>query len=133
MQKKIILLASFVDEEYLDKFLYKIYKNFGVNKKTVFVFKTEQGYVLTYRLFLQLGERINIRKELPRTVQIHKKGKTFFTINALNKLIERDHNIQGGNINYKQYDVDWEKYSDKIILLKEDNLEILDLNRIFLD
>ena len=78
-------------------------------------------------------KKINIRKELPRTVQIHKKGNTFFTINALNRLIERDHDIKGGNINYKQYEIDWEKYRDKIILLKEDNLEILDLNKIFLD
>ena len=66
MQKKIILLASFIDKEYLDKFLYKIYKNFGVNKKTVFVFETEQGLVLTYRIFLQLGEKNKYQKRITK-------------------------------------------------------------------
>lgn len=131
MQKKILLVATFVTEDYLDRFLYKIYKNFGVNKKTVFIFETEDGLLLTYKIYLNIGERINIRKELPKTVQIHKRGTTFFTINALNKLIERDFNLDGGNVNYKKYDIDWEKYQNKIILLKDNQLEILDLNRRF--
>jgi hypothetical protein len=131
MQKKILLVATFVSEDYLDRFLYKIYKNFGVNKKSVFVFETEDGLLLTYKIYLNIGERINIRKELPKTVQIHKRGMTFFTINALNKLIERDFGLDGGNVNYKKYEIDWEKYENKIILLKGDTLEILDLKRRF--
>ena len=134
MQKKIILVATFIEPEHLSDFLYRIYKNFGVNKKTVFAFDTGNGgTLLTYRIFLNLGEKINIRKELPKTVQIHKRGTTFFTINALNKLIERDFDLHGLNINYKSYDIDWVKYENTIILLKNDELEILELNRIFLD
>ncbi|MHA2055612.1 MAG: hypothetical protein ACW99F_18700 [Candidatus Hodarchaeales archaeon] len=133
MQKKILLVATFVSEDYLTRFLYKIYKNFGVNKKTVFLFETEDGLLLTYKIYLNIGERVNIRKELPKTVQIHKRGMTFFTINALNRLIERDFNLDGGNVDYKKYDIDWEKYENKIILLKDDELEILDLRRKFID
>jgi hypothetical protein len=134
MQKKIILVATFIETEHLSDFLYKIYKNYGVNKKTVFAFDTGLGNtLLTYRIFLNLGEKINIRKELPKTVQIHKRGTTFFTINALNRLIERDFDLDGLNINYKSYDIDWSKYKNTIILLKNDVLEILDLERIFLD
>ncbi len=134
MQKKIILVATFVRPDYLDRFLYKIYKKFGINKKTVFVFETEDdSLLLTYKIFLNLGERINIRKELPRTVQIHKRGVTFFTINALNRLIERDFNLTSGNVNHKEYEIDWEKYKNKIILLKDDELEILSLTKKFLD
>lgn len=131
MQKKILLVATFVTEDYLDKFLYRIYRNFGVNKKNVFIFETEEGLLLTYKLYLNIGERINIRKELPKTVQIHKRGTTFFTINALNKLIERDFNLVGGNVDYKKYDIDWSEYKDTIILLKDNELEILSLNRRF--
>ena len=88
MQKKIILLATFLEKENLDKFLYKIYKKFGIKKKSVFLFETDDGeLILTYRLFLELGQKINIKTELPKTIQIHKKGTTFFTINSLNKLI----------------------------------------------
>tara|TARA_R110000868_G_scaffold389064_1_gene658236 strand:- start:124 stop:528 length:405 start_codon:yes stop_codon:yes gene_type:complete len=128
MQKKVILLATFITPDYLDKFLYKIYKNFGVKKKSVFLFETNNGeIILTYRLFLNFDEKVNIRKELPNTVQIHKKGTTFFTINSLNKLIEKEYNIPKGNTDYSKYEVDWSKYENTMISLRNNNLEILPL------
>lgn len=130
MQKKVILLATFLNPEYLDKFLFKLYKNFGVKKNSVFVFETEGGdLILTFRIFLDLGQSFNIKKELPRTIQIHKKGNTFFTINSLNRLIEEEFNLTGGNVDYSKYQVEWEKYENCMISLKNNNLEILRLNR----
>lgn len=130
MQKKILLLVTFVSPDYLDKFLFKIYKQFGVNKKKVFVFETDtEDLVLTYRIYLDFDKKINIKKELPKTIQIHKKAGTFFTINALNKLIERDNNLDGGNIEYNKYEVNWDEYVDKLILLKNNELDILSLKR----
>jgi hypothetical protein len=130
MKKKVILLATFTDYEYIDKFLFKIYKKFGVKKKSVFMFETEEGdIILTYRIFLEFDQRLNIRKELPKTIQIHKKNTTFFTINSLNKLIEKDFNLDGGNVDYSKYDIDWSKYENCMISLKNDNLEILQLKK----
>lgn len=130
MQKKVILLATFLNPEYLDKFLFKLYKNFGVKKNSVFVFETEGGdLILTFRIFLDLGQSFNIKKELPRTIQIHKKGNTFFTINSLNRLIEEEFNLTGGNVDYSKYQVEWEKYENCMISLKNNNLEILRLSR----
>lgn len=130
MQKKVILLATFTDNEYLDKFLLKIYKKFGINKKSVFLFETESGeLLLTYRVFLDFDQKLDIRKELSKTIQIHKKGSTFFTINSLNTLIERDFNLSGGNVDYSKYEIDWSKYENTIISLKNNNLEILRLNK----
>lgn len=130
MQKKIILVATFVNPSYLDKFLYKIYKNFGVKKNTVFIFETDtEDLLLTYKIFLDFDKKIDIKKELPKTVQIHKKGATFFTINALNKLIEKDFNVQSGNVNHSEYNLDWSKYENTIILLKNNELDILPLKR----
>lgn len=131
MQKKILLLATFLNnEEELYDFLYMIYKNFGVKKTSVFLFETEEKkLILTYRLFLKLGQHFNIRKELPNTIQIHKKGTTFFTINSLNKLIEKEFNLNGGNVDYSQYDIEWSKFTDSMISLKGDDLEILHLTR----
>ncbi len=52
MQKKIILVATFVNPSYLDKFLYKIYKSFDVKKNTVFIFETDtEDLLLTYKIF----------------------------------------------------------------------------------
>jgi len=130
MQKKTILLATFLTKDYLDKFLYKIYKKFGVKKKSVFLFETESGdLILTYRLFLEIGQKINIRQELPKTVQVHKKGTTFFTINSLNKLIEQEFNLLEGNIDHSQYEIDWSRFEDCMISLKDNQLEILKLNK----
>jgi hypothetical protein len=130
MQKKVILLATFTTPEYLENFLYKLYKQFGVKKKSIFLFETDNGeMILTYRLFLSLGEKINIRKELPKTVQIHKKGTTFFTINSLNRLIEKEYDLPKGNTNHSSYEIDWSKYENTMISLRNDNLEILTLNK----
>lgn len=126
MQKKTILLATFLTKDYLEEFLYKIYKKFGVKKKSVFMFETEEGnLILTYRLFLNFDQKLNIRKELPKTIQIHKKGSTFFTINSLNKLIEKEFNLNGGNVDHSKYNIDWGKYENCMISLQNNNLEIL--------
>ena len=130
MQNKTILLATFVNPNYLDKFLYKLYKKFGINKRSVFIFETEgEDLLLTYRLFIKEDERVDIRKEFRKTVQIHKKGMTFFTINALNSLIKKEFDLDDGNVNYSSYEIDWDKYQNKLILLKNNQLEILTLTK----
>ena len=132
MQQKILLLASFLKAENLDNFLIKIKKKFGVKKENVFFFKTEnEGYILTYKIHIDIDNKVDIKKELHKSIQVHKKGDTIFTINALNKLIERESGL-GGNVNYKEYKINWDDYKNKIILLKGDNLEITNIERIFL-
>lgn len=133
MQHKILLLASFVDKNYVHKFLYRLKDRHKVDTDKVFIFDlSEDDFLLTYKLKIEPGVRFNIREELPKTIQVHKKQKTFFTINALNKLIERDSGLSDGNVNHKQHKVDWDKYSDKLVLLKKDVLEISDIKRVFL-
>lgn len=130
MQKKTILLTTFVNPSYLENFLNMLEKRHSIKREDVFIFETTgEDLILTFKIFLNIGERIDIRKEFRRTLQVHKKGKTFFTINALNRLIEIDFDLTPGNIDYKSHEVDWSKYSDKMILLKNNELEILDIKR----
>jgi hypothetical protein len=131
MQQKTLLLASFVKEEYLESLLKKINRKFDVKKEQVFFFKTDNEFLLTYKINLNIEQKIDIKKEIPKTIQVHKKGDTIFTINALNKLIEQESGL-GGNVNYKEYKIDWEKFKNKIILLKGDSLEITTIERVFL-
>jgi hypothetical protein len=133
MQYKTLLLASFVDKNYLHKFLYNLKENHGVNSDKVFVFDlNEDTNLLTYKIKIDLGVRFDIRRELPKTIQIHKKRQTFFTINALNRLIERDSGLTEGNINHKEHTIDWSKYENNLILLRGDKLEISEIKRVFL-
>jgi hypothetical protein len=130
MQKKTILLAAFVNPFYLDKFLDMLERRHSIKRESVFIFETKQeDLVLTFKIFLNIGERIDIRREFRRTLQVHKKGQTFFTINALNRLIERDFDLIPGNIDYKSHEIEWSNYQNKIILLKNNELDILDIKR----
>ena len=130
-QQKVLLLASFLREDQIYGFLKKLDNKFEVKKENVFFFKQENGeFVLTYRLFLDPETRVDIKKDLNKTIQIHKKGDTIFTINALNKLIEQESGTM--NINHKDYKIDWDVYKNKIILLRENKLEITSIERIFI-
>jgi hypothetical protein len=133
MQYKILLLASFVGKENTREFLNDLNVNFNINSDKVFVFElNDDTHLITYKLKIDIGVRFDIKKEIPKTIQIHKKSLTFFTINALNKLIERDSELSVGNINHKEHQIDWGVYKNKLILLKNDRLEISDINRVFL-
>lgn len=133
MQHKTLLLASFVNKEHLHKFTHNLNTKHEVNNDKIFIFNlTENTYLLTYKIKIDLGVKFDIKRELPKTIQIHKKRQTFFTINALNKLIEQDSSLMKGNINHKEHQIDWSKYENKLILLRGDNLEISDINRVFL-
>lgn len=133
MQYKILLLASFVKKSQLDIFLSDLSEKHNVKPDKVFVFElNEDTYLLTYKLKVDLGVRFDIKRELPKTIQIHKKRLTFFTINALNKLIERDCGLFEGNINHIEHQIDWELYQNKLVLLKNNRLEVSDIKRVFL-
>ena len=66
----------------------------------------------------------------PNAVTIHKKGTTFYTINALNKLIDKKMGNQG-NIDYKSVKIDWEEYQNKIIMLNGNDVGIFPIERVF--
>lgn len=134
MEEKIILLATFTEAPFLNNFLFKVYKKFGVKKKSIFLFETEDGgLILTYKVSLNQEQKLNIKNELPKTVQIHKKGTTFFTINSLNKLIEKEFDLETGNVNHSKYNIDWSKFENCMISLKNNNLEILQLKKKILE
>jgi hypothetical protein len=131
MQTKTILLATFTKPRFEDSITNKLKEKHGIEKEDIFFFDTEYGdRLLTYRLTIQMGERVDVKKDLRKTIQIHKKGKTFFTINALNKLIERENNLEGGNVDYSQYKIEWPKFEDKLILLKKGELDIVSIHKI---
>ena len=67
MQKKTLLLATFVTEEYLDKFLYRIYKKHGIKKKSVFLFETDDNQLLlTFKLFLEFDQKNRHQKRISK-------------------------------------------------------------------
>ena len=134
MINKTILLATFIFPERLEWFLDYLDDKFEISRDNVFVFKNlddESKVMVTFKLVLIGGKRIDLKSAFPNAIPIHKKGNAIYTINALNKLIERDNNLEVGNIEYKQYKIDWSNYQNKLILLNKNDLTIYNIKRIF--
>lgn len=133
--KKSLLLVTFLNEKKIDGFLRFLYNKFGIKKRSVYAFKSisdEDKYFITFKIFLEEGEKIDLKKEFKNTSLIHKKGSTFYTINALNKLIEREYNLESGNINYKDYSIEWDKFQNNFLLIQDTELVIKPVTQFLL-
>lgn len=131
---KTLLLASFIFPERLEWFYGYLQDKFKINKDKVFVYKNlddESKLIVTFKLVLRDGKKIDLNKYFPSTIPVHKKGNAIYTINALNKLIESETQIAPGNINHKEYQIDWDKYQNKIILNNKEELIIYNIERLF--
>lgn len=131
---RTILVASFIPTERLDWFINLLNTKFKIQKDKIFVFKNiddETKLIVTFKILLKDGKKINLSENLPNATIIHKKGNAIYTINALNTLIELDSGLENGNINHKNYKVDWSKYQNKMIMTNKNNLTFLNIERIF--
>ncbi len=129
---KTVLLASFIFKDRLDWFLNYLESSFEINKNNVFLYDIEDDtkVMVTFKLLIKAGTHVNFKKVFPNATIIHKKGNAIYTINALNKLIETYNVDNIGNINYKSIIIDWSKYQDNLLLIKNNNLVITSIKRI---
>lgn len=133
MNKKI-LVAAFIDKNESDNFITYIDKEFDIESFKTFKFDIigdEAQYLFTFYIEIPIGDRINLREFFKNALIVHKKKKTFYTINALNKLIEQEYKLEGGNIDYKKYKIDWDKFKNNLILSSNNNLSIIQIKRVF--
>lgn len=131
-----LLLVTFLNSNTLESFLRFLYKKFGIKKKSVFVFKSlddEDKLFATFKIFLNEEEKFDLKSVFRNTSLIHKKGTTFYTINALNKLIELENNLLPGNINYKDYEINWDKYQNTFLLIQNNELVIKPIEKLLLE
>lgn len=131
---KTLLLATFIFPERLEWFLSYLENKFDIKKEKVFIFENlddESKVIVTFKLVLRNGRRINLKRHFPNAIPIHKKGNAIYTINALNKLIEHETGLELGNIDYKNHKIDWDKYQDNLILSNNGELTIYRIKRVF--
>jgi hypothetical protein len=131
---KTLILATFIFPERLEWFLEYLETKFDIDRKKVFVFQNlddESKLIVTFKLVLKDGKKINLKKYFPSPIIIHKKGNALYTINALNMLIEKESGMDKGNIDYKSFKIDWDKYQDRLILNNHDKLTIFKIRRVF--
>ena len=131
---KIMTLASFVNEDKVESFINYLTKRFNLNSEKIFIYNSPEEKdkkILTFRVYLREGKKINTKTFFPTTIIVHKKGECFYTINALNKLIDEEVGENKGNINHKEYQIDWDKYQDKMLIVKNKELIIMNIKRNF--
>jgi len=129
-----IILASFVFPERLETFLNYLQKRFKLDRERIFIYDNIDDpitKIVTFKVFLKDGKKIDLKSIFPRTIIIHKKGECLYTINALNRLIEEENGLESGNIEYSKYELDWEKYQNKLVLTTQEGLVFNEIKRYF--
>ena len=129
-----IILASFVFPERLETFLNYLQKRFKLDRERIFIYDNIDDpikKIVTYKVFLKDGKKIDLKSIFPRTIIIHKKGECLYTINALNRLIEEENGLESGNVEHRNYELDWDKYQNKLVLTTPEGLVFNDIKREF--
>ena len=133
--KKTILLATFILPERVTVFLEYLETRFKIKKEKVFYYDIleddEPKIIITFRLDIEEGTQLNLKKLFPSAIPIHKKGDALYSINALNKLIDKLNDDSHEYVNNKEIKIDWSEYQNKIILSKRGELTFLNISRVF--
>jgi len=130
---KIITLASFVYLDKINSFKTYLGKRFKIKENNIFEYSFDEKdkKILTFMVKLKQSEKVDTRSFYPPTIIVHKKGECFYTINALNKLIESMTDTEMGNINHQDVKIDWDNFQNKMMIIKNDELKIFNINRDF--
>lgn len=120
------LVCTFVKKHEIDETLDIIAKSFSVLNGKVFLLKSTN---IQNELMLSYNVLLDSRKDfLPGSIMVHRKKETntIYTINALNELIM---NLNNGVLD-KQYPIEWENYTNTMLLKKPDGLKMLSIEMV---
>lgn len=121
-----IIIGTFVKKNKILSFLETLRAGYGVRLDKVFVYDIDTNqseYLVTFKTF----DKDKFIKKLNNATVMHVKNGCLFSINALNRLIEKE---KGEEVPNNEYLVDWEKYKDKLIILTGGELSISKLSKI---
>ena len=122
-----IIIGVFVKKYKILSFLETLKNGFKVNLDKVFVYNIDTNnheYLVTFKTY----DKEKFIKNMANCSVMHVKNGCLFSINALNKLIEKD-NIDSDKPN-NEYLIDWDKYKDKLIIQTNGELSISNLSKI---
>ena len=122
-----IIIGTFVRKNKILSFLENLKNAFMVNLNKIFVYSIDTNkfeYLVTFKTF----NKEKFIKGLNNATVMHVKNGCLFSINALNKLIEKENeNSEKPN---NEYLVDWDKYKDKLIIQTNGELSLSNLSKI---
>jgi hypothetical protein len=122
-----IIIGTFVKKNKILSFLETLKHRFKVNLDKVFVYSIDTNkyeYLVTFKTY----DKERFIKNLNNATVMHVKNGCLFSINALNKLIEKENeNSEKPN---NEYLIDWDKYKDKLIIQTNGELSLSNLSKI---
>lgn len=122
-----IIIGTFVRKNKILSFLENLKNTFRLNLSKVFVYSIDTNkfeYLVTFKTF----DKEKFIKGINNATVMHVKNGCLFSINALNKLIEKENgNSEKPN---NEYLIDWNKYKDKLIIQTNGELSLSNLSKI---
>lgn len=121
-----VIIGTFVKKNKILSFLETLRAGYGVKLDKVFVYDIDTNqseYLVTFKTF----DKDKFIKKINNATVMHVKNGCLFSINALNRLIEKE---KGEEVPNNEYLVDWDKYKDKLIILTGGELSISKLSKI---
>jgi hypothetical protein len=121
-----IIIGTFVRKNKILSFLETLRGDYGIKLEKVFVYEIDTNqseYLVTFKTF----DKDRFIKKISNATVMHVKNGCLFSINALNRLIEKE---KGDNVPNNEYLVDWNKYKDNLIILTGGELSISKLSKI---
>ena len=122
-----IIIGTFVKKNKILSFLETLKHGFKVNLDKVFVYSIDTNkyeYLVTFKTY----DKERFIKNLSNATVMHVKNGCLFSINALNKLIEKENSDSDKPNN--EYLIDWDKYRDKLIIQTNGELSLSNLSKI---
>jgi hypothetical protein len=122
-----IIIGTFVKKNKILSFLETLRNEFKVKLDKVFVYSIDSNkyeYLVTFKTY----NKEKFIKNLNNTTVMHVKNNCLFSINALNKLIEKE-NLNSEKPN-NEYLIDWGKYKNKLIIQTNGELSISNIDKI---
>ena len=122
-----IIIGTFVKKNKILSFLETLKHGFKVNLDKVFIYSIDTNkyeYLVTFKTY----NKERFIKNFSNATVMHVKNGCLFSINALNKLIEKENSDSDKPNN--EYLIDWDKYKDKLIIQTNGELSLSNLSKI---
>jgi len=126
MADKGTIIGTFVKKNKILSFIENIKNDFNLSLEKLFIYTIDTNsreYLVTFKTF----DKEKFIKNLKNATVMHVKNGSLFSINALNKLIEKEKDSVKPN---NEYIVDWNKYKNKLIIVTNGELSISNLLKI---
>ncbi len=127
MAERGIIIGTFVKKNRILSVIETLKNGFGIRLDKLFIYSIDTNkreYLVTFKTF----DKDRFIKNLENATVMHVKNGCLFSINALNKLIEKDN--EGSELPNNEFVVDWDKYKDKLIIITNGELSISNLSKI---